>query len=98
MATNLGPDQFQRHLRVLQRRPDQQKTLRKANVPTLIIAGTSDTLVPRRRAEFLAAMMPQGCLEIIADAGHLPQLEQPEAVTKVLDTFLAGRLPTLMLK
>ena len=43
-------------------------------------------------------MMPQGCLEIIAEAGHLPQLEQPEAVTKVLETFLAGRLPTLMLR
>lgn len=98
MAENLGPTQFRRHLRVLQRRPDQQKTLRKVHVPTMIIAGESDTLVPRRRAEFLAAMMPQGCLEMIADAGHLPQLEQPEAVTKVLQTFLAGRLPTLMLK
>ena len=97
MAENLGPVQFQRHLRVLQRRSDQQKTLRKVHVPTMIIAGESDTLVPRRRAEFLAAMMPQGCLEIIAEAGHLPQLEQPEAVTKVLKTFLAGRLPTLML-
>ena len=98
MAETLGPIQFQRHLRVLQRRPDQQKTLRKVHVPTMIIAGESDTLVPRRRAEFLAAMMPQGCLEIIPEAGHLPQLEQPEAVTKVLQTFLAGRLPTLMLR
>ncbi|MES2816462.1 MAG: alpha/beta hydrolase [Pseudomonadota bacterium] len=98
MAENLGPEQFQRHLRVLQRRPDQQKTLRKVHVPTMIIAGESDTLVPRRRAEFLAAMMPQGCLEVIAEAGHLPQLEQPEAVTKVLETFLSGRLPTLMLR
>lgn len=98
MAENLGPAQFRRHLRVLQRRPDQQKTLRKVHVPTMIIAGESDTLVPRRRAEFLAAMMPQGCLEMIAEAGHLPQLEQPEAVTRVLQTFLAGRLPTLMLK
>ena len=98
MAENLGPIQFQRHLRVLQRRPDQQKTLRKVHVPTMIISGESDTLVPRRRAEFLAAMMPQGCLEIIAEAGHLPQLEQPEAVTKVLQTFLSGRLPTLVLR
>ena len=98
MAENLGPRQFQRHLRVLQRRPDQQKTLRKVHVPTMIIAGESDTLIPRRRAEFLAAMMPQGCLEIIREAGHLPQLEQPEAVTKVLQTFLAGRLPTLVLR
>jgi pimeloyl-ACP methyl ester carboxylesterase len=98
MAESLGPVQFQRHLRVLQRRPDQQKTLRKVHVPTMIIAGKSDTLVPRRRAELIAAMMPQGCLEIIAEAGHMPQLEQPEAVTRVLQTFLAGRLPTLMLK
>lgn len=98
MAETLGPDQFQRHLRVLQRRPDQQKTLRKVHVPTMIISGESDTLIPRRRAEFLAAMMPQGCLEIIAEAGHLPQLEQPEVVTKVLETFLSGRLPTLMLR
>lgn len=97
MAATLGPDQFQRQLRVLQRRPDQQKTLRKANVPTLILAGEADTIVPRRRAEFLAAMMPQGCLEVIAQAGHLPQLEQPEAVTAALQTFLAGRLPTLLL-
>jgi pimeloyl-ACP methyl ester carboxylesterase len=97
MATTLGIDQFQRQLRVMQRRPDQQKTLRKANVPTLILAGEADTIVPRRRAEFLAGMMPQGCLEMIPEAGHLPQLEQPEAVTRALRTFLAGRLPTLLL-
>lgn len=97
MAATLGIDQFQRQLRVMQRRPDQQKTLRKANVPTLILAGEADTIVPRRRAEFLAAMMPHGCLEVIAGAGHLPQLEQPEAVTKALQTFLAGKLPTLLL-
>jgi pimeloyl-ACP methyl ester carboxylesterase len=97
MAATLGVEQFQRQLRVMQRRPDQQKILRKANVPTLILAGAADTIVPRRRAEFLAGMMPQGCLEVIAGAGHLPQLEQPEAVTKALQTFLAGKLPTLLL-
>jgi pimeloyl-ACP methyl ester carboxylesterase len=97
MAATLGIDQFQCQLRVMQRRPDQQKTLRKANVPTLILAGEADTIVPRRRAEFLAGMMPQGCLEVIAQAGHLPQLEQPEAVTRALRTFLSGRLPTLLL-
>ncbi len=97
MAATLGPDQFTRQLRAMQRRPDQQKTLRKANVPTLIMAGAADTIVPRRRAEFLAGMMPHGCLEIIPEAGHLPQLEQPEAVTRALETFLSGRLPTLLL-
>ena len=42
-------------------------------------------------------MMPHGCLEVIPEAGHMPQLEQPEAVTKALRTFLTGRLPTLLL-
>jgi pimeloyl-ACP methyl ester carboxylesterase len=97
MANTLGPGQFTAQLRAMQRRPDQQKTLRKTHVPTLIMAGAADTIVPRRRAEFLAAMMPHGCLEIIAEAGHLPQLEQPEAVTNALQTFLSGRLPTLLL-
>jgi pimeloyl-ACP methyl ester carboxylesterase len=97
MAATLGPDQFQRQLRMMQRRPDQQKTLRKANVPTLILSGASDSILLRRRSEFMAGMMPQGCIEIIAEAGHLPQLEQPEAVTKALETFLSGRLPTLLL-
>jgi pimeloyl-ACP methyl ester carboxylesterase len=97
MAATLGLDQFQRQLRLLQRRPDQQKTLRRAHVPTLILAGEADTIVPRRRAEFLATMMPHGCVEVIREAGHLPQLEQPEAVTAALETFLSGRLPTLIL-
>jgi pimeloyl-ACP methyl ester carboxylesterase len=98
MAAGLGPDQFQRQSRTLQRRPDQQKTLRKAAMPALVLCGEADTIVPRRRAEFMAGMMPQGCLEIIPDAGHLPQLEQPEAVSRALETFFDGRLPPLLLR
>ena len=98
MAATLGLDQFMRQLRAMQRRPDQQKTLRKTDVPTLILTGAHDRIVPPRRAEFLAGLMPQGCLEIIPEAGYLPQLEQPDAVTKVLETFLSGRLPTLLLR
>lgn len=98
MAAGLGPDQFHRQSRALQRRPDQQKALRKANVPALILCGEADTIVPRRRAEFLAGMMPQGCLDIIPDAGHLPQLEQPELVSRALETFFDGQLPPLLLR
>ncbi len=98
MAATLGLDQFRLQLRALQRRPDQQRILRHANLPTLILTGEVDTLVPRRRAELLAAMMPQGCVEVIEDAGHMMQLEQPEAVTAALETFLSGRLPPLLLR
>jgi pimeloyl-ACP methyl ester carboxylesterase len=92
MAEDLGPDVFKRQSRALQRRPDQQKTLAKLKVPALIIAGAADTILPPRRQQFLAGLMPFGRSVIIPDAGHMPQLEQPEAVTKVLAEFLAGPL------
>lgn len=98
MASGLGPDQFQRQSRALQRRSDQQKSLRKATVPALILTGEVDALVPRRRAEFMAGIMPQGCLEMIPNAKHLPQLEQPETVSRAPETFFDGRLPSLLLR
>ncbi len=90
MAAGLGLDAYVQHTRALQRRPDQQKTLRKVRIPALIIAGAQDGLLPLRRQEFLAGLMPFGRLQPIDSAGHMPQLEQPEAVTEALRSFLAG--------
>lgn len=92
MALGLGPDTFRRQSRALQRRPDQQKTLRRAMLPALILAGEYDTLVPVRRQEFTVGLMPYATLQVINGAGHLPALEQPEAVTAALRQFLAGPL------
>ena len=90
MAINLGEGVFIRQSRALQRRPDQQKTMRRVKLPALVIAGELDTLVPMRRLEFTANLMPFGKLQVIAGAGHLASLEQPEAVSDVLAAFLAG--------
>lgn len=90
MAAGLDIDSYTRQTRAMQRRPDQQKTLRKVRVPGLIIAGALDPLVPARRQEFLAQLMPFGQAQVIENAGHMPQLEQPEAVTEALRSFLAG--------
>lgn len=90
MAMGLGEGVFLRQSRALQRRPDQQKTMRRVKLPALVIAGEVDPLVPMRRQEFTANLMPFGKLHIIADAGHLASLEQPEAVTAALETFLNG--------
>lgn len=90
MALGLGEGVFLRQSRALQRRPDQQKTMRKVKIPALILAGAQDTLVPVRRQEFTAGLMPFGTLRLIDDAGHLPSLEQPEAVTAAIGAFLNG--------
>jgi pimeloyl-ACP methyl ester carboxylesterase len=92
MAAGLGPLQFQNQSRAMIRRPDPHRTLRMAKVPALVIAGIADTLVPVRRAELMVQLMKQARLAVVADAGHLPTLEQPEAVSDLIRDFLAGPL------
>ena len=90
MALGLGEGVFLRQSRALQRRPDQQKTMRKVRLPALVLAGRLDPLMPLRRQEFTATLMPYGQFKIIEDAGHLAPLEQPEAVSSAVETFLNG--------
>ncbi|RMD90604.1 MAG: alpha/beta fold hydrolase [Alphaproteobacteria bacterium] len=88
MALDLGPEVFVAQSRALQRRPDQQATLRRARIPTLVICGEHDQLCPLRRHEFIAQLMPLAHLEVIPDAGHLPTLERPRLVTALLRRWL----------
>jgi len=88
MARVLGADAFIAQSRAIQRRPDHQKTLRRILVPALIIGGAADPIVPPRRQDFTAGLMPKGRFLRIADAGHLPTLESPDTVSEVMDAFL----------
>lgn len=90
MAMGLGEGVYLRQSRALQRRPDQQKTMRRIKLPALVIAGAFDSVVPLRRQEFTANLMPFGKLHLVQNAGHLPTLEEPEAVSTVLEDFLNG--------
>jgi pimeloyl-ACP methyl ester carboxylesterase len=91
MAIDLGEGIYLRQCRALQRRPDQQKTLRRATMPALIIMGTHDRIVPPRRADFMAGLMPRATV-ILVEAGHLPTLEAAGDVTTALTDFLNGPL------
>lgn len=89
MAQDLGAETYIRQSRALQKRPDQQGTLRKTRTPTLILCGEDDTLYPVRRHEFMAHLMPYAKLEVVAGAGHLPALENPNAVSAILRNWLS---------
>lgn len=88
MARTLGPEVFVRQSRALQKRPDQQRTLRRLTMPTLVACGVHDALCPLRRHELMAELIPNAGLEVIEDAGHLPVLEQPERVNDILRDWL----------
>jgi pimeloyl-ACP methyl ester carboxylesterase len=59
--------------------------------PVLVLhgGGGPDTMKPV--AVHLAVGYPNGRFALIADAGHLPQLEQPTATIGVIDDFLRTR-------
>jgi pimeloyl-ACP methyl ester carboxylesterase len=88
MALTLGPKAFVNQSLALRDRPDQQTTLSRVTVPTLILCGRQDTLCPVERHEFMHALIPHSTLHIVEDAGHLPTLEQPDLTTAALRHWL----------
>jgi YbgC/YbaW family acyl-CoA thioester hydrolase len=75
----------------LRDRPDSLPLLPSlAGLPTLVIAGEDDQLIPAERARVMADAIPGARLAMIPGAGHLCPIERPEVVTGLLAEFLAG--------
>ncbi|UWQ51066.1 alpha/beta fold hydrolase [Leisingera caerulea] len=89
MGMELGPELYVAQARALQRRPDQQATMRRVHMPTLVLSGEHDTIVPPAKQELLAQLIPHARLEVIPEAGHFPVLEAPDAVNRALLHWLA---------
>lgn len=68
-------------------RPDE---LRRLTVPTLMIWGDHDPLVPVPKARAVARLIPDAVLEVLP-AGHVPQLGHPEQVTRLVERFVESR-------
>ena len=58
--------------------------LPQLNIPTLVITGADDNLVPPQNSERLAERIRGARLEILPDAGHIFWIEQPEATNRAL--------------
>tara|TARA_R110000751_G_scaffold71441_4_gene144765 strand:+ start:27099 stop:27941 length:843 start_codon:yes stop_codon:yes gene_type:complete len=56
--------------------------------PTLLVAGAEDGAMPESMAAKLKPVISGATLQIIAQAGHVPCFEQPQAFTAVLCAFL----------
>jgi pimeloyl-ACP methyl ester carboxylesterase len=60
-------------------------------VPTLILAGELDRLVPVSMAQHMAARISGSELAIVKGAGHLSNLERPEEFNQIVQSFLQRR-------
>jgi pimeloyl-ACP methyl ester carboxylesterase len=59
-------------------------------VPTLILEGAGDKLLPPGWAADIAGRIAGARSAVVDEAGHCPQIERPEAVNELLLEFLKG--------
>jgi pimeloyl-ACP methyl ester carboxylesterase len=69
--------------------PKLRHRLHRITVPTLLVWGASDRVVPVAYAEAYRALIPGAALVIIPKAGHLPQVEQPDLLLEHIVSFAA---------
>lgn len=69
--------------------PKLKHRLHRIDVPTLVVWGENDGLTKPSYGHAYASMIPGARFETIANAGHFPHIEQPEAFERALKAFLA---------
>ena len=69
-------------------RPDASSLLPLIQVPTLVLHGAEDQLIPLAVAQDMAAAIPGANLRVIPMAGHLLNLEQPDLFNNAVHSYL----------
>jgi pimeloyl-ACP methyl ester carboxylesterase len=75
-------------LAAMRDRPDSAPSNERIAVPTLVVCGAKDTLIPPKESEAIRDGVRGSRLTTIADAAHLPNYEQPEAFNRAVREFL----------
>lgn len=89
MMLATSPQGISDGLHGLAARPDSTPILREIAVPTLVVHGEEDVIMPLAEAETLKKGIKGAELAIIPKSGHLPPMETPEAFNAVLRGFLS---------
>ena len=58
------------------------------NVPTLIVQGESDQIIPKEAVTLAHQKIPNAKIEWLSRCGHFPPVEQPEELIYVIKNFL----------
>lgn len=75
-------------LRALADRAETCSTLHDIKIPTLIMCGREDALIPLSKAEYMHATIQDSVLKVINHAGHVSNLEQAHEFNKNLCEFI----------
>jgi pimeloyl-ACP methyl ester carboxylesterase len=85
---SMDPQTGLRYLDVFAAAPDLLGRLGDIAVPTLIVQGRHDTVIPQKTAHLLHGAIPDARYHEVPDAGHFPSLSSSEEFNAVLSAFL----------
>ncbi|MBI3556758.1 MAG: alpha/beta hydrolase [Deltaproteobacteria bacterium] len=75
---------------------DATPWLHRIDIPTLIISGENDLIIPREAQEIMHQLIPGSKYELIRNGSHCPQMDIPELINIMIERFLAeNSLPKL---
>jgi 3-oxoadipate enol-lactonase len=75
-------------LRGMMARLDSIPLLWKIRIPSLVLAGRDDQIIPIVEAQAMNDLISDSRLEIIDNAGHLLNMEQPELYNRIVREFI----------
>lgn len=93
MMKNTSPRGAAAALRGRAERVDYTPLLPKIDVPVLVIVGDRDQYTPVPDAQFMHNKIRNSKIAVIDHAGHMANLEQPDAFNRIVLEFLASVLP-----
>jgi pimeloyl-ACP methyl ester carboxylesterase len=70
--------------------PDLEKWLHRIKLPTLVISGSDDKIMPPQFAALWRERLPDARLVIVKDCGHLPHVEHAALVAGHVRGFIEG--------
>lgn len=83
-------------LRALETHDETASLPALASLPTLVACGDSDLLTPQAESESMAAQLGHlSELVVVAEAGHLVELEHPDQINDAIDRLVVRATPTL---
>jgi len=86
MADAVGPEGFARQQQAIMARVDSRPDLTAIRVPTLVMVGATDRILAPDHSLEMAQAIPGARLVVLERAGHMIQMERPEAAN---DQFLS---------
>jgi len=67
---------------------DQRDRAARIDVPTLVLCGSEDKVTPPSLSDELTRLIPDARMQVIRRAGHIANLEKPEAFNRAVEAFI----------